>query len=349
MEALLAIDPHKQSMTVAVFDAVSQSVVQRHRFSNSRDGYRAMRAMAKRWSQRRWAVEGSQGAGRSIAQRLVGDGEPVVDVPAKLAARVRVYSEGHGRKTDDHDAESVGLAALNARRLNAVEVDGVLVALRLLADRRSELVAQRTRVVCRLHRLFCELTPGGAKRFLSAKQAGELLAKIRPRDVAGRTRRAIAMEHLADIRSLDRRIARSERELAELVAETQSRLMDHYGVGPVVAAIILGEVGNIARFADRHAFASYNGTAPIEVSSGEITRHRLSRAGNRKINFALHMAAISQIRGRTAGHDYYERKRADGKTHKEAIRCLKRRISDAVYRTLNEDLDQPTRNTTRTE
>jgi transposase len=341
-EVLLAVDPHKHSMTVAVFDVATQVVIEQARQPNNRDGYRELMRLAKRFKQRRWAVEGSQGAGRSMAQRLVADREEVLDVPAKLAARVRVYSQGHGRKTDDHDAASIGLAALNGTRLNTVEVDDVAVTLRLIADRRKELVALRTQAVCRLHRLFTELTPGGAKRFLSAKQAGELLAKIRPRDDVGRTRKAIAMEHLNDVRSLDRRIKVTEQNLAKVVASTESRLLELYGVGTVVAATVLGEVGNVARFRDRHAFASYNGTAPIDVSSGEQVRHRLSRAGNRKLNSVLHVMAVCQVRADTAGRAYYDRKIADGKTHKEAIRCLKRRLSDAVFKVLVDDLEKAT-------
>lgn len=113
--------------------------------------------------------------------------------------------------------------------------------------------------------------------------------------------------------------------------------MDLPGIGPIGAARILADVGDVARFADRNRFASWTGTAPLDASSGEQIRHRLSRAGNRKINHMLHMAALSQIRLDTEGRAYYRRKRAAGKTHLEALRCLKRRISDAVYRQLLDD------------
>jgi transposase len=145
-------------------------------------------------------------AGRSLAQRLVADGEMVLDVPAKLAARVRVYSRGHGRKTDKDDAVSVGLAALHGTGITPVTGDGALVSLRLLCDRREELTAQRTQAVCRLHRLLAELTPGGMRRELTANKAQALLARIRPADDVGRVRVQIARDHLADIRALDARI-----------------------------------------------------------------------------------------------------------------------------------------------
>jgi transposase len=161
-----------------------------------------------------------------------------------------------------------------------------------------------------------------------------MLASVRPRDDAGRTRRQLAADHIADVRALDRRLVELERRIAAAVAAQATSLTELYGVGPIIAARILGEVGCIDRFITRHRFATYTGTAPIEVSSGEVVRHRLSRAGNRRLNHVLHMMAISQLRADTDGRAYYRRKLAEGKTHKEALRCLKRRLSDAVYRQL---------------
>jgi transposase len=256
----------------------------------------------------------------------------VLDVPAKLAARVRVYSRGHGRKTDKDDAVSVGLAALDGTGVTPVTGDGALVSLRLLCDRREELTAQRTQAVCRLHRLLAELTPGGMRRELSANKAQALLARIRPAGDVGQVRVQIARDHLADIRALDARIKYIGTQIAALVTASGTSLTRLYGIGPVIAGRILAEVGDLARFATKDAFASYNGTAPIDASSGDQIRHRLSRAGNRRINHALHMMAVTQIRNPgTPGRLYYERKRTEGKTPKEALRCLKRRLSDLVY------------------
>jgi transposase len=122
-----------------------------------------------------------------------------------------------------------------------------------------------------------------------------------------------------------------------------SHLMDIHGVGPVVAARVLADTGDVTRFADRNRFASWTGTAPLDASSGEQNRHRLSRAGNRRMNHMIHIAAISQIRLDTEGRAYYRRKRAEGKKPLEAIRCLKRRISDAIYRQLLSDAEQAAR------
>ena len=330
-DVMIAVDPHKASNTAAVLDPVTKTVIESARFANSADGYGQLARFAARWEHRRWA-EGCHGAGRSLAQRLVADGEAVLDVPAKLAARVRVYSRGHGRKTDKHDALSIGLAALDGTGVTVVTRDDALVSLRLLCDRREELTAQRTQAVCRLHRLLAELTPGGMRRELSANKAQALLARIRPAGDVSQVRVQIARDHLADIRALDARIKYLGAQIAALVTASGTGLTRLYGIGPVIAGRIVAEVGDVARFATKDTFASYNGTAPIDVSSGDQIRHRLSRAGNRRINHALHMMAVTQIRNRaTEGRAYYERKRLEGKTGKEALRCLKRRLSDLVY------------------
>ncbi|WP_222130933.1 transposase [Nocardioides deserti] len=160
---------------------------------------------------------------------------------------------------------------------------------------------------------------------------------MRPRDIAGKTRRRIAAEELAELVAVEAKIKKSTAELKAIVLARGSRLMDLHGVGPVVAARTLADVGDVRRFADRNRFASWTGTAPLDASSGEQNRHRLSRAGNRRMNHMIHIAAISQIRLDTDGRAYYRRKRAEGKKPLEAIRCLKRRISDAIYRQLLED------------
>jgi transposase len=331
-DVMIAVDPDKASNTAAVLDPVTKTVIESARFANSADGYGQLARFAAQWERRRWAVEGCRGAGRSLAQRLVADGETVLDVPARLAARVRVYSRGHGRKTGKDDAVSVGLAALDGTGITLVTCDGALVSLRLLCGRREELTAQRTQAVCRLHRLLAELTPGGMRRELPADKAQALLARIRPAGEVSQVRMHIARDHLAGIRALDARIKYIGGQIAALVAASGTGLTGLSGVGPVIAGRILAEVGDVARFATKDAFASYNGTAPIDVSSGDQIRHRLSRAGNRRINHALHMMAVTQIRyPGTPGRLYYEPKRTEGKTPKEALRCLKRRLSDLVY------------------
>jgi transposase len=176
-DVMIAVDPHKASNTVAVVDPVTKTPVGGARFANTTAGYAELVAFAGRWDQRQWAVEGCHGAGRSLAQRLVADGEMVLDVPPKLAAGVRVFSQGHGRKTDKDDAVSIGPAAIDGTGVAQVTADGAAVSLRLLCDRREELVALRTQAVCRLHRLIAELTPGGMRRELCASKAAAVLAR----------------------------------------------------------------------------------------------------------------------------------------------------------------------------
>ncbi len=257
-----------------------------------------------------------------------------MDVPAKLSARARVFSTGQGRKTDATDAHSIAVVAARTAALRPLAREDELMALRLLADRREELANARTQAVSRLHRLLLDLIPGGAPRFLSAAQPRALLATVRPREIAGPTRRQIAAELLAEIVALDRKLKDSDKTLCEAVAAAGTALMSLHGLGPVGAARVLSDVGDVARFPTRAHFASWNGTAPIDASSGEQIRHRLSRAGNRRINRVLHVMAIVQLRNDTEGRAYFRRKVAAGKTKMEALRCLKRRLSDVLCRQL---------------
>ena len=332
----IGVDPHKLSATVEVVDA-RETVLATGRFTTDKAGYTAMRRHVASYPERVWAVEGSNGAGRPLAQRLLADGESVVDVPAKLSARARLFDTGHNRKTDAHDAHAVAVVAVRTRGLRVLSYDSELEALRMLVDRREELTRARIQTVNRLQRLLSELTPGKAKKNITAPQAKTILAGVRPRDLAGRTRRRLAVEQLGELVALDKKITASTKELKAMVLARDSTLMDLTGVGPVVAARFLADVGDVTRFADRNRFASWTGTAPLDASSGEQIRHRLSRAGNRRANHMIHIAAACQIRIDSPGRAYYRRKLAAGKTPMEAMRCLKRRISDAIYRRLVAD------------
>ena len=309
---IIGVDPHKLSATIEVVDQHEQ-LLGSGRFTTDRAGYAAMRNYAKTWPDRVWAVEGSNGAGRPLAQRLLEDGEQVVDVPAKLAARVRLFDTGHNRKTDAHDAHAVAAVAVRTTTLRVLQLDGELEALRMLTDRREALTRRRVQTVDRLQALLAELLPGQAKRDITTGQAKAMLASVRPRDIAGKTRRRIAAEELAELIAVEAKIKKSTAELKAIVLARGSHLMDLHGVGPVVAARSLADVGDVTRFADRNRFASWTGTAPLDASSGEQNRHRLSRAGNRRMNHMIHIAAISQIRLDTDGRVYYRRKRAEGK------------------------------------
>jgi transposase len=333
---VIAVDPHKASWTAAAVDAALQPV-EVIRVAVSAEGYRQLRRFARRWSDPSWAIEGAAGLGAPLTQRLHADGIDVTDVPAKLAARVRVLSTGHGRKTDEADAISVGIAALTATRLNTASVDAAITALRAVVEHRDDLVKTRTQTVNRLHVLLTHLTPAGATRGLTADRAADILRQIRPREPAAKTLRSLAADLVAEIRALDRRIAKAAADITAAVESSGSTLTELSGIGTLNAAKILARVGTIERFRSADAFASYTGTAPIAASSGDVTRHRLSRAGDRQLNCCLHTMAITQISRDTPGRAYYRRKRAAGKSHREALRCLKRRLSDVVYRQLLRD------------
>ena len=335
----IGVDPHKLSATIEVVDK-NETVLATGRFSTDRSGYAAMRQQVRSYPDRTWAVEGSNGAGRPLAQRLLADREHVVDVPAKLSARSRLLDTGHDRKTDAHDAHAVAVVAVRTAGLRVLCYDVELEALRLLVDRRDELSKTRVQAANRLHRLLSELVPGQGKKDITTGQAKTILAGVRPRDVAGKTRRRLAAEQVAELVTVEKKIKTLTKELRAMVIASGSTLMELPGVGPVVAARTLADVGDVARFTDRNRFASWTGTAPIEASSGEVVRHRLSRAGNRRMNHMIHIAAATQIRLDTPGRTYYRRKLTAGKTRAEAMRCLKRRISDAVTHLLEARLSQ---------
>lgn len=337
---VIGMDPHKRSATIEVMTA-DESVVGDGRFATDRDGYAAMLRYGKQWPDRVWAIEGCAGIGKHIAHRLLADGEQVVDVPPKLSARARVFATGQGRKTDATDAHSVALVGTRMSGLRPVVANEQLEVLRILVDRRRSLGEEHTRKTSQLHLLLLELIPGGAKRDLSAAQAKALLARVRPRDVVGKTRRRVAAELVADLERIYTRKKAANKELTELLRTTHTGLLDLHGIGPTGAARLLVEVGDITRFPTKAHFASWNGTAPIDASSGDQVRHRLSRAGNRQINRVLHTMARVQIRNPSEGRDYYERKRADGKAPMEAMRCVKRRLSDIVYQRMLRDALDP--------
>jgi transposase len=329
------MDPHKRSATIEVIDK-HEKILAQGRYGTDTDGYQQMLAVGRRFPDRVWAVEGCAGIGRHIAQRLVADGETVLDVAPKLSARV--FDTGQGRKTDPVDAHSVAVAGLRSPGIRQVVADDVTVALRLLVDRRDELGRARTEVVSRIHVLLLELIPGGAKKFLTRGQASYLLRSApQPVGIVAQTRSNLARELIEDLTVIDAKIRAANKQLRQLVAATGSSVCELNGIGPSGAARLLGDIGDISRFRTAGHFASWNGTAPIEASSGDQKRHRLSRAGNRRINRVLHIMAIVQLRHDTPGRAYYRRRCAEGKTAMEAIRALKRHLSDVIYRQMHRD------------
>jgi transposase len=241
-------------------------------------------------------------------------------------------------KNDPNDAFATAIAGLRHCGLRTVTRGGHTAVLRLLADRHHDLVALRTQAACRLHVMLRELSAGGAPLRVSAAHAACFVDRIHVGDdLVAAERKRLAGEHLADMRRLDSELEAIKARINVAVAASATTLIELHGVGPVVAAIVLRHVHDIGRFRTRAKFASYNGTAPIEASSANRQRHRLNPRGNRQLNHAIHMIAVSQVGHDTPGRTYYLRRQAEGKTRKEALRALKRRISDAVWRQLQID------------
>jgi len=333
---VIGIDPHKASVTAAALGPTSEALGHRRLASTAKSAAQLI-SWAEPWPERLWAVEGAAGLGHGVAQQLVALGEQVVDVPAKLAARARLLGSGSARKTDLTDAVSVASVALHNPKLSAVTAEDHAVVLRLLSDRRDDVVAQRTRTMNRLHVLMRDLEPGGAPRQLSTTAAAAFLVAVRPLTPADQQRKSIARDLLDDLRRADRQLKAMAKIITTEVAGSGTTLPEIHGIGAILAAKIVGHAGTVTRFESKSHFGSYTGTAPVEASSGDVRRHRLNRAGNRQLNTALHTVAIVQARDGGAGRDHYDRKISERKTPKEAQRSLKRQLSNVVYRHLVDD------------
>jgi transposase len=337
MDVIIGIDPHKSSHTAVALDAAGH-VLGELRVTAGKHQIRELQTFAAPWPDRRWAVEGANGLGRLLSQQLVAAGEPVTDVPATLAARVRLLSGGSARKSDSHDARSTAIAALHGRQLRQVGPEDVTVVLRMLSDRRDQLSAARNRIVCRLHNHLRHLRPGGAPVHLTADRASRLLQGIRPDHVVAVQRKQLARELVVDLRKIDKQLADIDGRIVEAVTASHTSLTDIVGIGAILAATIIGHAGDIGRFPSRAHFASYAGTAPIEASSGDVSRHRLSRRGNRRLNAAIHMVVLSQLSHTSPGRAYVDRRMAEGKSRREAMRALKRQLCNVIYRQLLADV-----------
>jgi transposase len=259
-------------------------------------------------------------------------------VQPKLASRVRLLQAGDTNKNDPDDALSVAVAALRSTACREVIADDYPAVLKVWSKRHRDLARSRNQVACRLHAVICDLVPGGHQKEISAAHAARILAQVTPSGAVEEARAELAAEFLADLRHLDDQLRQVQKKLAAAVKVSGTSLTQVFGVGPVIAGTVIGDVSDVARFPGRDHFASYNGTAPVEVSSGNKKVHRLSLRGNRRINHSIHMAAITQLRHKhSEGRAYYDKKVAEGKTHKEALRSLKRKVSDAIFACLKED------------
>jgi len=330
----IGVDLHKRTHTLVVVDQAGRQLATRTVPATVAGHLEALK-WALGWAERSWALEDCRHLSRRFEADLVRAGEAVVRVPPKMMAGVRRAARTRG-KSDPIDALAVAQAALREPNLPTAQLDGVAREIQLLLDHRDALVAERTRHQNRLRWHLHELDPGNEPAPRSLSRAHVLLAletQLAPlSDVVAR----LACDLVARCRSLTAQIKELDAEIKVRATALAPTLLALQGCGVVTTAKLIGEAAGIRRFRSRAAFAMYNGTAPIPVWSGH-ERYRLNRGGNRQINTALHRIALTQMRDPGPGRDYFLRRRAAGDTKLEAIRALKRRISDEVYRRLWQD------------
>jgi len=347
---VIGIDPHKSTHTATALDPATNSEVGTLRIEASVFDYQRLMTWAKTWPQRRWAIENAQGLGHHVAQWLLARGEEVVDVPTTATARVRELSRGGGRKNDRIDAAAAASVAALQGDARPVRAESTADSLALLDERRVNLSQSRTRAVNQLHALLRELMAGGAPTSLTAATASRVLSGFRPRTGTDRVRVALAKDLIADVRRLDQQLAASNAAIAAVLDEHGTRLREIAGVGPVLAARLLGRTGTPSRFASDASYANYTGTAPVQIASAETNRHRLSRYGDRQLNSAIHTVAMVQIRmPGSAGRAHYDTKIAEAKSPRSAARALKRHLARHLWRVMIADEKRSARKASKTE
>jgi transposase len=332
----IGIDAHKSSLAVALVDELGRELAH-DEFGNDARGHRALH----RWvgqvaaGERRFGVESSGWVGRGIACFLLERGEAVVDVRGSLTERQRKRLRGQG-KSDPRDA--LAIARVTAREtLPPVRLDSPSRDLKLLCDYRAQLLAERIRTANRLHADLVSLQPGYEKQIRNLDSGVRLERAERLLAGEERVQAGLARLRIERLRRLDGELRQLERQIAQAVRASGSGLPQLVGLGYLSAARIIGEVGDVHRVATKDRFARMNGTAPIPASSGHTNRHRLNRGGNRRLNHALHMMALTQARMDPRARAYIERRRAEGRTQRDAVRALKRHLSDVVYQQLRRD------------
>lgn len=333
----LGIDAHKRTHTVVAVDDVGRQLGCKTTTGTTSEDDLALMRWAERFDgQRRWAVEDCRHLSRRLEADLLRAGEVIVRVPPKLMAHARDAARTYG-KSDPIDALAVARAALTHPDLPVARLDGPTRELRLLVDHRDDLVAERTRCINRLRWHLHELDPHWdppARSLVRLKHLDVVAARLASCD--GPVAR-IAAEIVTHARQLTVRAKELEREITALVSRLAPTLLALVGVGALTAAKIVAETADITRFKSKDAYARHNGTAPLPVWSGNRERHRLSRTGNRQLNAAIHRIAITQMRCHPDAGAYLNRRLANHNTKTEALRALKRRLSDVVYRALLED------------
>lgn len=333
MGVVIGIDSHKETLAAAAIDGYGKPAAVRE-FSNNARGHREL----LRWAQARGddrviGIEGSGAYGAGAARHLLAASEDVREVPASFTHRERRRQPSQ-RKSDVIDAIAIARVVAREERLFAPRREGVTEDLKLLSDHRGQLKRARNQVANRTHRHLAIHHPGYEQRV--PKLTGKKHLVAAEELVAGDSsiRANLIASLVADLRRIDEETRSVEKMITLKIQESGTALVHVHGIGEIIAAKILGEIGDASRIRSKAAFAMLNGTAPLPASSGSTTRYRLNRGGNRQLNYALHVIALARVRTDPETQAYVARRRAQGKTFKEAMRCLKRHISNEIYRCL---------------
>lgn len=331
----IGIDAHKDTLAASAVDAQGRQL-ESQTFPNDVGGFDDLTNWARSVKPMRIGIEGSGGLGRQAALALQACGFAVVEVPPQLTAEARRNQRNHA-KTDPIDALIIARIALRDADLPAVRPTGRLEDLRALVGYRRDLLAERTRLASQLHADLEQLRPGYQQTIGKLTSAAQLdrVRRILHGDDSVRVK--LARHRLARLRSLCKEIATVTREITTAVDRFDLHVVAITGVASLAAAEILAHVGDVRRFRTKAQFAMANGTAPVPASSGRTNRHRLNRGGNRQLNRIIHYVALTQVSRCPEGRAYYLRKQAEGRTKKDALRCLKRRISDRIFQHLRLD------------
>ncbi len=342
MGVTIGVDSHKSSLSAAMLDDIGRVLAVRE-FSNDDRGHRSFVGwIAGCDSDRMVGIEGSGNYGAGLTRALLDGGEDVREVPAFLSHRERKRNPSKG-KSDVNDAVAIARVAARGEGLSSPRRAAALEDLKLLSDHRDQLVHARTQLINRTHKDLVISHPGYERRIpkLNTKAARTAALTLLREDSS--VRAELIRDRIAEIRRLDKTVASVERRIALRVKESETTLTQLRGVGFLVAAKILGEVGDPTRLRSKGAFAMLTGTAPLEASSGNSKRHRLNRGGNRQLNYALHMMALARRRTDPDSQIYVARLRSEGKSDREATRCLKRHLSNVVFRQLLNDIQESRR------
>ena len=333
MGVAVGIDSHKSSLAVAVIDDLGRELGVREFANNPKEHETLRRWITSHGSDRVIGVEGSGNYGAAVTRHLLESGEDVHEVPAFLSHRERKKAPARG-KSDPQDALAIARVTARGDGLSTPQRTEMFQDLKLLSEHRDQLVRARTQLINRTHKNLVVSHPGYEQRIpkLTTKKSLQTAMSMLRSDRS--VRADLIRDRVAEIRRINEKIAAVEKQLASKVIESGTGLTQLCGVGFIGAAKILGEVGDLRRLRSKAAFAMFTGTAPLEVSSGRTKRHRLNRGGNRQLNYALHMMAIARRRGDLDTKIYIERQQAAGKSDKEAMRCLKRQLSNVVFHQL---------------